>query len=197
MCLNACPVTRCWWHRLEQGFLLWHGWRDSLYPWFSLAKHTVVFTAQPMASPHQKSLLVLVRFSAGWDGLFYISRTEYNYWKNKARGQICLMFCVLTDEVFGEVACSMFPFQLPSLQCQLPHSDPIKRWCVCAVKTCSPVEMLGTKRLQLHMVTQPEEENVVLTAWPATVMEKCLDRDLLFTDVTVTASDIPVLWVLN
>lgn len=143
-----------------------------------------MFTDQPMASPHQKSLLVLVRFCAGWDGLFYISRTDYNYWKNKARGQVCLMFCVLTDEVFGEVACSMFPFQLPSLQCQLPHSDPIKGWCVCAVKTCSPVEMLGTKRLQLHTVTQPEEENVVLTAWPATVMEKCLDRDLLFTDVT-------------
>ena len=145
-----------------------------------------MFTIQPMASPCQKSKIGLF---VGWDALFYVSSTEYNYGKNKARGWVRLMFCVSTDKVFGEVTCSVFPFQLPLLQCQLPHSDPIKSWFVCTIKTCSPVEMLGTKCLQLHMVTQPEEENVVLTAQPATVMERYFGRDLLFTDQSTAVTN--------
>lgn len=35
------------------------------------------------------------------------------------------MLCVLTEEVFSEAVYSVFPFQLPSLQCQLPHSHPV------------------------------------------------------------------------
>lgn len=71
----------------------------------------------------------------GWDGLFYVSMTEYNdYERNKAVGQACLTFCVLTDKVFGEAVCSKFLFQLPSHQCQLPHSDPMNHWFVCVIK---------------------------------------------------------------
>lgn len=110
-------------------------------------------------------------------------------------GQACLIFCVLTDKVFGEAVCSKFPFQLPSHQCQLPHSDPMNHWFVCVIKT--PVTMPGTKHPQLHLVTQPGEENVLLRACPTTVTEGCFYRDLSFTDgstdVTVTASDMPVL----
>lgn len=142
-----------------------------------------MFTAQPIASPGQKSLLVVVGFCARWHGLVYVSRTEHNnYEKNKARGQVCLTFCVSTDKIFSKVACSIFPFQLPLLQCQLLHSGPTKRCFVCAGKTCSPMDMLGTKRLHLHTVTWLEEENVVRTARPTAATERCSNRDVLFTD---------------
>lgn len=116
---NACPVTCYWWHRSGQRFVPWHGWRGSGYLWFSLAKRTVVLIAQPMASPCQRYLLTLVGFCTSWDGLFYVSRTEYNnYGKNKVRGRSVwlLTFCVRTDKVFSEVAWFIFPSQLPLLQ---------------------------------------------------------------------------------
>lgn len=61
---------------------------------------------------------------------------------------------------------------------------------------------LGQKGPATLRVSQPEEENIVLTVQPSRVMERCFDRDLLFTDQStdvtpVTASDIPVVWVLN
>ena len=109
------------------------------------------------------------------------------------------MFCIFSYNFFSGDACSVFPFQLPSLQCQLPHSEPIKHWFVCARKTCSPAEELDRKCLQLHVVTQLQEESVVLTAWPSesgkgVLVEICYSLTKALMGQTVTASEIPVLW---
>lgn len=132
---------------------------------------------------------------SGWDELFYVSMTEYNdYVRNKAVGQVCLTFCVSTDKVFGEAVSSKFPFQLSLHQCN--YSDPMNHWFVCIIK-----HLKSCENSLLFLVTQTQEENVVLRACPTTVTERCLYRDWLFTDgsadVTVTASDRPVLSVLN
>lgn len=67
--------------------------------------------------------------------------TEYSdYEKNKAVGQVCLTFSVSTDKVFGEAVCSKFPFQVPSHQCQLPHSDPMNHWFVYIIENLKSCE---------------------------------------------------------
>lgn len=181
-------------HGSEQGFLLWHSCRDSLYLWFPLAEYAVLFTVQDKAMAETPPGFGWV--GSGWDGLFCVTMTEYSdYEKNKAVGLFHLIFCVWTDKLFGEDL--NFPF---SSLCT-GNSDPVKHWFVWVMKTLNSCENTGHKAPTAPPGHQPEEQNVGLRACPSTVTERYFCRDLLFTDgsteAIVAASHVPVLWVLN